>query len=293
MSVSPFSPSGLFGNFGAVCRMIKIEHSVFALPFAYIGAFLAADGWPGFRVMLLLTLAMVGVRSFAMAFNRVVDLPFDARNPRTQQRPLVTGEITPSQTWTFIAVMGSVFVLACWGLNPLCLALSPVALAVSAVYSLLKRFTWICHFWLGGVLALSPLAGTIAVDPHFTIPATLFFWGIVFWVAGFDIIYSCQDVAFDHSVGLHSVPQHFGIAQALTISSFCHVVTSVMFLTGGWAAGLAWPYYLVWAAVSGVLYWEHSIISADDMSRADMAFFTLNGYVSVAVFAGVLLGIYL
>lgn len=282
-----------FANFGAVCRMIKIEHSVFALPFAYLGAFIAAGGWPGLLPLLLLTVAMVGVRSFAMAFNRVVDLPFDSRNPRTQQRPLVTGEISPAQTWAFICVMATVFVLACWGLNPLSLALAPVALAVSAVYSLLKRFTWICHFWLGGVLGLSPLAGWIAVDPQFTVPAVLFFWGIVFWVAGFDIIYSCQDTEFDASAGLHSVPVHFGIPAALIISSFCHVVTSVMFLMGGWAAGLAWPYYLVWAAVSGVLYWEHSIISAEDMSRVNMAFFTLNGYISVALFAGVLLGVFL
>ncbi|UZP67431.1 putative 4-hydroxybenzoate polyprenyltransferase [Desulfovibrio mangrovi] len=280
-------------KFGAVCRMIKIEHSVFALPFAYIGAFMAAGGMPDVLTLLLLTVAMVGVRSFAMAFNRVVDLPFDSKNPRTQQRPLVTGEITPAQTWAFIVIMGTVFVLACWGLNPLCLKLAPLALAVSAIYSLLKRFTWLCHFWLGAVLALSPLAGWIAVDPQFTVPAVLFFWGIVFWVAGFDIIYSCQDTAFDKSIGLHSVPEHFGIRSALIISSFCHVVTSVMFLMGGWAGGLSWPYYLVWAGVSGVLYWEHSIISAEDMSRVNMAFFTLNGYISVALFAGVLLGIYL
>lgn len=281
-----------FASFGAVCRMIKIEHSVFALPFAYIGAFMAAGGWPGFSTMLLLTVAMVGVRSFAMAFNRVADLSFDSKNPRTQQRPLVTGEISPAQTWAFIAVMGAVFVLACWGLNPLCLKLAPLALTVAAVYSLLKRFTWLCHFWLGGVLALSPLAGWIAVDPQFTMPAVLFFWGIVFWVAGFDIIYSCQDVAFDKSAGLHSVPEHFGLSSALVISSFCHAVTAIMFLMGGWAGGLAWPYFIVWAIVSGVLYWEHSIISADDMSRVNMAFFTLNGYISVALFIGVLLGIF-
>lgn len=285
--------SSPLASFGAVCRMIKIEHSVFALPFAYIGAFLAAGGWPGLYSMLLLTVAMVGVRSFAMAFNRVIDLPFDSRNPRTQQRPLVTGEISKGQTWAFIVIMGAVFVLACWGLNPLCLKLSPLALAVSAVYSLLKRFTWICHFWLGGVLALSPLAGWIAVDPQFTVPAVLYAWGIVFWVAGFDIIYSCQDTTFDRSVGLHSVPVQFGLPSALIISSFCHVITAIMFLTGGWAAGLAWPYFLVWAGVAGVLYWEHSIISAEDMSRVNMAFFTLNGYVSVALFIGVLLGLYL
>ncbi len=282
-----------FAKFGAVCRMIKIEHSVFALPFAYIGAFLAANGWPGLYSMVLLTLAMVGVRSFAMAVNRVVDLRYDAQNPRTQQRPLVTGEISRAQTWAFIFIMAAIFVAACWGLNSLCFALSPLALCVAAVYSLLKRFTWLCHFWLGGVLALSPLAGWLAVDPQFTVTAALFAWGIVFWVAGFDIIYSCQDTAFDISVGLHSVPVRFGLPTALVLSAFCHAITAVMFLMGGWSAGLGWPYFLVWLGVSGVLLWEHSIISAEDMSRVNMAFFTLNGYVSVALYIGVLLGIWL
>ncbi|SIO31690.1 4-hydroxybenzoate octaprenyltransferase [Halodesulfovibrio marinisediminis] len=287
------SASTPLAKFGAVCRMIKIEHSVFALPFAYLGQFIAAGGFPSLKPFLLLTVAMVAVRSVAMAFNRVIDLPFDAKNPRTQQRPLVTGEISPAQTWAFIAIMVAIFVVACFFINELSFMLSPVALFVAAFYSLLKRFTWLCHFWLGAVLALSPLAGWISVDPQFTVPAVLFAWGILFWVAGFDIIYSCQDAEYDRSVGLNSVPAHFGLESALVISSFCHVVTSIMFLMGGWAAGLAWPYFAVWAVVSGILYWEHTIISADDMSRVNMAFFTMNGFISVMLFAGALAGIFI
>lgn len=279
-------------KFGAVCRMVKIEHSVFALPFAYLGQFIAAGGFPSLKPFLLLTAAMVAIRSVAMAFNRVIDLPFDAKNPRTQQRPLVTGEISPVQTWVFIAVMALIFVIACFFINELSFQLAPVALIVAVFYSLLKRFTWLCHFWLGAVLALSPLAGWISIDPQFTVAAVLFAWGILFWVAGFDIIYSCQDADYDRSVGLNSVPAHFGLESALVISSFCHVVTSIMFLMGGWAAGLGWPYFAVWAVVSGVLYWEHTIISADDMSRVNMAFFTMNGFISVMLFIGALAGIF-
>jgi 4-hydroxybenzoate polyprenyltransferase len=282
-----------FGSFAAICRMIKIEHSIFALPFAFAGAFIASGGIPAWKPFVLLTIAMVAVRSFAMAFNRVVDLPFDRRNPRTQNRPLVTGEITRLQTWAFIVVMAVVFVLACAGLNRLCLMLSPLALGISALYSVMKRFTWLCHFVLGAVLGLAPLAGWLSVDPVFTLPAALLFWGVLFWVAGFDILYSCQDTAFDIEVGLHSVPARFGIPTALVISTFCHVNTVVFFLLAGWAAGLSWAWYPVWAIVSLVLVLEHRLIRADDLSRVNMAFFTLNGVVSIVVFAGIVTGIFI
>ncbi|ABM29031.1 4-hydroxybenzoate octaprenyltransferase [Nitratidesulfovibrio vulgaris] len=282
-----------FGSFAAICRMIKIEHSIFALPFAFAGAFIASGGVPAWKPFVLLTIAMVAVRSFAMAFNRVVDLPFDRRNPRTQNRPLVTGEITRLQTWAFIVVMAVVFVLACAGLNRLCLMLSPLALGISALYSVMKRFTWLCHFVLGAVLGLAPLAGWLSVDPVFTLPAVLLFWGVLFWVAGFDILYSCQDTAFDIEVGLHSVPARFGIPTALVISTFCHVNTVVFFLLAGWAAGLSWAWYPVWAIVSLVLVLEHRLIRADDLSRVNMAFFTLNGVVSIVVFAGIVTGIFI
>ncbi len=275
-----------------LARMVKIEHSVFALPFAYLGAFLVAGGWPGWQPLLLLTVAMVAVRSFAMAFNRLADVRYDSLNPRTQSRPLVSGEIGKKETWLFVGVCALVFVGCCALMNPVCLLLSPFALAISAFYSFVKRFSWLCHFVLGLVLALAPVAGWLSVQPGFAISLALFFLGVLFWVAGFDIIYSCQDVEFDVTNGLHSLPAAYGMASALHISFFCHVNTSLFFLLAGWAAGLTWPYFLVWALVSLVLLLEHKIISADDMSRVNLAFFTFNGVISIAVFAGVCLGLW-
>ncbi len=279
------------GRIILLARMVKIEHSVFALPFAYMGAFVAASGWPGWGVMVLLTVAMVAVRSFAMAFNRLSDLPFDRLNPRTADRPLVTGELTPGQTRIFLLVTALVFVLACAGLNRLCLVLSPMALAWAAFYSWTKRFTWLCHFVLGSVLGLAPVAGWIAYDPTFTLTAVLLLFGVTFWVAGFDILYACQDVAVDREHGLHSLPAAFGVPAALALSGFSHAVTAIFFLLAGWSAGLSLVYYPVWAVVSGVLFWEHTLISPEDLSRVNLAFFTLNGLVAVALFLGVLLAL--
>lgn len=281
-----------FGSFAAICRMIKIEHSIFALPYAFSGAFLAAGGMPPSRSLIFLTIAMVAVRSFAMAFNRVADLRYDRLNPRTARRPLVTGEISPARTWLFCAVMAALFIAACAGLNTLCLALSVPALAFAAAYSLLKRVTWICHFWLGATLGLAPLAGWISVTPSFTLTPVLFFWAVTFWVGAFDIFYSCQDTDFDRARGLHSVPADFGIPTALVIAAFSHVVTSLFFLLAGWSAGLSVWWYLIWFGISAILFWEHRLLSPEDLSRVNMAFFTLNGVISVVVFCGVLLGLY-
>lgn len=278
-------------NLVLVCRMIKIEHSVFALPFAYVGLFLGADGWPGIVPFLLLTVAMVAVRSFAMAFNRLADINIDTENPRTRTRPLVTGELGIGFTVLFIIACGAVFVLACKGMNDLCFKLSPLALAWSAFYSFTKRFTMLCHFVLGSVLALAPLAGWISVDPQFTVPAVLFFFGVLFWVAGFDILYATQDRKFDRQRELFSIPAMLGLEKSLTISTFCHVNTAVFFLLAGFAAGMGWIYFLTAGIVGLVLIYEHTVISAQDMSRVNMAFFTLNGVISVMVFLGVLVDV--
>lgn len=282
-----------FGTFAALCRMVKIEHSIFALPYAYTGAFLAAKGLPSWSTLVYLTIAMVGVRSFAMAFNRVADLRYDRINPRTQRRPLVTGDISPAQTWAFCAFMAAVFILACAGMNSLCLILSVPALLFSAAYSLLKRFTWICHFWLGATLGLAPLAGWISVTESVSLTPLLLFCAVTFWVAAFDIFYSCQDVDFDREHGLHSVPADFGIPSALIIAAFSHVVTTLFFGLMGFSAQLSLYWYAVWLCISAILLWEHTIMKPDDLSRVDTAFFTLNGIISVVVFAGVLLGLYL
>ncbi len=280
-----------FGSFGAICRMIKIEHSIFALPFAYSGAFLAADGFPGLWDLCVLTVAMVAVRSFAMAFNRLADVAYDKKNPRTAMRPLVTGEISIAQTRLFCVFMGTLFVVACAGLNMLCFWLSLPALAWVAAYSYTKRFTWLCHFWLGTCLGLAPLAGWLSVLPTWHMTPILFFWAVTFWVAGFDIFYACMDVDFDRYTGLHSVPAHFGLEKALVIAACCHVFTALCLLLAGLSASLSGLWYVVWLLMAGLLFWEHRCVSADDLSRVNMAFFTLNGIVSVLVFVGVLLGL--
>lgn len=282
-----------FGTFSALCRMVKIEHSVFALPYAFSGAFLAAEGLPPWQGLVWLTIAMVAVRSFAMAFNRVADLRYDRINPRTQGRPLVTGDISPAQTWAFCAFMAAVFILACAAINTLCLMLAVPALLFSAGYSLLKRVTWICHFWLGATLGLAPLAGWISVTESVSLTPLLLFWAVTFWVAAFDIFYSCQDVEFDRQQALHSVPADFGIPSALVIAAFSHVVTAIFFGLMGFSAHLSVYWYAVWLCISAILLWEHRLMKPDDLTHVNTAFFTLNGIISVVVFAGVLLGLYL
>ncbi|WP_207264032.1 UbiA-like polyprenyltransferase [Desulfovibrio sp. Huiquan2017] len=272
-------------DLATVCRMIKIEHSVFALPFAYMGAFLAARGWPGLYNMIVLTVAMVAVRSFAMAFNRYADLDIDRENPRTQQRALVTGELSTRFTLAFIVGMAVVFVAACALMNPLCLLLSPVALAMAASYSFCKRFTPWCHYMLGSVLGLAPVAGWICVDPAISLPSVMLFCGVTLWVAGFDLLYASQDADFDRERGLYSIPARLGIPAALTISSLSHAVAAAFFLLAGWAANLGGVYFTVAGLIAVILMAEHLLVKPDDMSRVNVAFFTMNGVIAVVLFA--------
>lgn len=297
----------------ATFRMIKIEHSVFALPFAFTGAFLAARSvlpvgspaaspvsgaaqWamPGLGVLLPLTIAMIAVRSFAMAYNRLADLDIDSKNPRTQNRPLVTGELSVAFTKRFIFACMLIFTTACAALNTTCLLLSPVALAWSAFYSHTKRFTPLCHFALGSVLGLAPVAGWLAVSPaHLGYPAVLLFFAVSFWVAGFDILYACQDEAFDRSQGLYSLPAAQGVPRALFASSWTHAAAALLFPMAGWYAGLGVVYSVVSLLVGGILVWEHKLIKAEDLSRVNVAFFTLNGIIAVFIFLGAWLDLHL
>ncbi|OLN24682.1 4-hydroxybenzoate polyprenyltransferase [Desulfovibrio sp. DV] len=278
---------------GALARLVKIEHSVFALPFAYIGLFVAAGGWPGWRPFVLLTVAMVAMRSYAMAINRLADVRYDRINPRTAGRELVTGEVGIRAAWVFTAGSAVVFVAACAGLNSLCLLLAPVVLVWGAFYSLTKRFTWLCHFVLGSVLGLAPVAGWLAVRPEFALPAILFGCGVTCWVAGFDVLYACQDVDFDRSQGLHSIPAKFGVGTALALAAFAHVDAAFFYLLAGYAAGLSWVYYVFWGVCSAVLLVEHRLISQHDLSRINVAFFTLNGIIAALLGAGTLLAVFL
>ena len=283
-----------FGQFGDICRMIKIEHSVFALPYAWAGAFLAARGMPSARSLIFLTIGMIAARSFAMAFNRLADLPFDRDNPRTQQRPLVTGVISQKQTWAFCALMAIIFIAACAALNTVCLWLAVPALLFAAIYSLLKRFTALCHFWLGATLGLAPLAGWLSVNPSsLGLPAILLFWAVTFWVAAFDIYYAFQDMDFDVAFELYSVPASLGADTALTLAAFSHAMTSIFLLLAGYAANLSWPWYIVWFGISVMLLVEHRLMKPQDLRHVNTAFFTLNGIISPVVLIGVLLGIYI
>ena len=283
-----------FGQFGDICRMIKIEHSVFALPYAWAGAFLAARGVPSARSLIFLTIGMIAARSFAMAFNRLADLPFDRDNPRTQQRPLVTGVISQKQTWAFCALMAIIFIAACAALNTVCLWLAVPALLFAAIYSLLKRFTALCHFWLGATLGLAPLAGWLSVNPaSLGLAPVLLFWAVTFWVAAFDIYYAFQDMDFDVAFELHSVPATLGPDTALTLAAFSHAMTSIFLLLAGYAANLSWPWYIVWFGISVMLLVEHRLMRPQDLRHVNTAFFTLNGIISPVVLIGVLLGIYI
>ena len=283
-----------FGQFGDICRMIKIEHSVFALPYAWAGAFLAARGGPSARSLIFLTIGMIAARSFAMAFNRLADLPFDRDNPRTQGRPLVTGVISKGQTWAFCALMAVIFIASCAALNTVCLWLSVPALLFAAIYSMLKRFTALCHFWLGATLGLAPLAGWLSVNPaSLGLAPVLLFWAVTFWVAAFDIYYAFQDMDFDVAFELHSVPATLGPDTALTLAAFSHAMTSIFLLLAGYAANLSWPWYIVWFGISVMLLVEHRLMRPQDLRHVNTAFFTLNGIISPVVLIGVLLGIYI
>ncbi|MBQ9405382.1 MAG: UbiA family prenyltransferase [Desulfovibrio sp.] len=287
----PHNPSGQFFD---ICRMIKIEHSIFALPYAWAGAFLAARQLPSARSLIFLTIAMIAVRSFAMAFNRLVDLPFDRDNPRTRNRPLVTGAISVQQTRTFCWIMAIIFVLACAMLNMVCLCLAVPALLFAAAYSLLKRCTMLCHFWLGATLGLAPLAGWLSVTPAVPgLPVVLLSCAVLFWVAAFDIYYSFQDIDFDTAFGLYSAPVCCGSQGALLLAGFSHVMTSIFLLLTGFAAGLSWPWYALWLGISVLLFMEHRLMQPQDLRYVDTAFFTLNAIISPVVLLGVLLGIYL
>lgn len=272
--------------------MVKIEHSIFALPFAFMGSFAAAGGMPPLMDLILLTIAMVCIRSFAMAFNRIVDVKYDRLNPRTATRPMVTGEITAFRAWSFCGVMALGFVFACARLNTLCLVLSPLVLFTAGFYSFTKRFTWLCHFVLGLMLSMAPMAGYLAITGEFALPPMLLSAAVIFWVAGFDILYSCQDVDFDTKYKLHSVPAHFGIPTALILAGACHVNMVIFLFLAGYGFGFAWPWHMITAAVATLLLWEHTLVKPDDLSRLNMAFFAINGLIAIVLFFGVLAALY-
>ncbi|MBQ7617406.1 MAG: 4-hydroxybenzoate octaprenyltransferase [Desulfovibrio sp.] len=282
-----------FGTFGNLCRMVKIEHSIFALPYAWAGSCLAALGWPPLEKLVWLTLAMVAVRSFAMAFNRLVDLPYDRANPRTKGRPLVTGDITVAQTKAFCLVMAILFIVFCAALNKVCLLLAIPALLFVATYSYLKRLSVLCHFWLGASLGLAPLAGWLAVNPaSLSLAPILLFFAVTFWVAAFDIYYAFQDIDFDRSYGLYSIPARLGPDTALALAGFAHSMTTIFLFLVGLAAKLSFFWYVICFFIGLVLFLEHKVMLTKDLKKVNMAFFNMNGIVSPVMLIGILLGLY-
>ena len=262
-------------------EMIKIEHTIFALPFAFMGAFFAANGMPSMAQIGWILLAMVGARSAAMAFNRLVDLPFDAKNPRTAMRALPQKQLTRSFVVLFILTSSAVFVLAAAMLNPLALQLSPAALVIIFLYSYMKRFTWGTHFFLGLSLSCAPVGAWVAIRGTISAVPLSLGLAVILWVAGFDIIYACQDVAFDEREQLHSIPRRFGLARALWISALLHagmvILLAVLFLQ----VGLGWLSLAGLGIVAVLLAYEHSLVRPSDLRRVNAAFFTINGWISV------------
>jgi 4-hydroxybenzoate polyprenyltransferase len=268
-----------------VLEMIKFEHSVFALPFALTGALLAAratrNSWPTLRQILWIIVAMVAARSAAMTINRIVDLRYDRENPRTSQRPLASGALSVSFAWVFTVVAVIMFLVAAWQLNPLALKLAPLALAVLFFYSLTKRFTSLSHIFLGFALGISPAAAWVAVTGGLDLRILLLCAAVTLWVGGFDVLYACQDIEYDRQAGLFSIPKRFGIARALLIARLMHIGVVVLL---GWLAAsfaLPWPAWAGIAVVAALLTYEHSLVKADDLSKLDAAFFTVNGYISL------------
>lgn len=263
---------------------IRWEHTVFALPFAYIGAVLASGGAPSLWILAWITLAMIGARTAAMSFNRAIDARFDAANPRTALRPIPAGRLSVRAVTLMALLALALMIAAAAQLNTICLLLSPIAVAALAGYSYTKRFTWLCHFVLGFTDAIAPAGGWLAVRPTFAPPLVLLVCAVAAWIAGFDIIYACQDVAFDRQNGLRSIPARFGIAAALRASTALHILMIALLIALGLATGRGWIYGLGVAATGLLLFYEHRLITPEDMSRIDVAFFTINSYVAGVLF---------
>ena len=265
-------------------EMIKWEHSVFALPFAFCGAMLAARGWPSAWQLLWIVVAMVSARSAAMAFNRYVDADIDAANPRTRSRALPAGILSKQFVGIFVIVASAIFVLAAAMLNRLTLFLSPIALGIVLLYSYTKRFTRWSHLVLGFALGVAPAAAWIAVRGSLDVRILLLTAVVTFWVAGFDVLYACQDYEFDNSFGLHSLPRHYGISRGLLIARTMHVAMLLLLIAVVVAFGLGKIAMAGVVAVALLLAYEHSLVSAGDLSKLNAAFFTMNGVIAVVLF---------
>jgi 4-hydroxybenzoate polyprenyltransferase len=269
-------------------RLIKFEHTIFALPFAYVGAFLAVDGVPSAHDLLWITLAMVGARSLAMALNRLIDARIDAANPRTATRELPTGALSSARVVAFCLAALALYLVAVWQLDPLVRWLSPVPVAAFVVYPYLKRFTWLCHLWLGAVDGLAPVGAWAAIKGSLPWQAWALGAAVAAWVAGFDLFYALFDLDVDREQGLHSWATRFGEAGAFAGARALHLTTIALLVAAGVGLGVGDLYWVGVACVAALLGYEHAIVRPGDLRRLDAAFFTMNGVISVAFFAFVL-----
>ena len=304
-------PKGVVGRLRVLLELVKFEHSIFALPYAYIGAVYGAatvafavpaiyptpppmptpwvglDHWPTWAALGWITVAMIGARAFAFVVNRAVDKEIDARNPRTSGRAVPTGAITAWELWAFAALMLAAYLVAVYQLAPITHLLWPIPLAAFVVYPYLKRFTPFAHFWLGACLGLGAVGGWVAVGASLTDPTPWVFGAAVaVWTAGFDIIYSTQDYDCDVRDGIHSIPADFGIGEGLVVTRSLHVIAFVLFVLAGYFAGAGWAYYAGVLLAGILLAYENAIVRAHDLSRVNAAFFTVNGFVAVIILAG-------
>lgn len=265
-------------------EMIKFKLTVFAMPFAFMGAFLAAGGIPDGTVILWVIIAMVGARTAAMGFNRIVDRKFDGANPRTADRAIPSGQVKTAEAWGMVIVAACVFFAACYNLNNLTLLLSPLALALTFFYSLTKRFTSLCHVVLGLALSFSPLGGWVAVSGTLEGFPFVLALGVLFWVAGFDTIYACLDADFDVTVRLHSLPARLGRKNAFRLAGLFHCVAFALFVATGVYCQLNMIYYIGVLLAAGALLYQHILVSPTDLSRIHASFFSMNGFISIVLF---------
>jgi 4-hydroxybenzoate polyprenyltransferase len=286
-AVSPPSPAATGGKVQAFLRLVMIEHSVFALPFAYVAALTAmrSEG-PSVQwvTLLVITVAMVAARTVAMAANRIIDRQIDAQNPRTAHRELVTGALSVRSAWAGLLVALAIFLAAAAWLGWLCLLLSPVALFFLTIYSYAKRFTDFPQVFLGLAQAIAPLGAWIAVTGHWSWPAFVLGLAVGTWIGGFDLIYACQDIEVDRRIGVRSVPVRFGVAASLRASAVVHVLTVVLYAWFGALTGYGWFWWLGLLFTAAVLAYEHVIVKPDDLSRVNRAFFTANGVIGIVLF---------
>jgi len=280
-------PAMFLRNFRTTLEMIKFEHTVFALPFALLSSILASRGWPSGNTLLWIVVCMVGARSAAMAFNRIVDANLDGKNPRTQMRALPAGQLSARFAIFFTLTSSLIFIFAASRLNALCFWLSFPVLGILFFYSYTKRFTTFSHLVLGFCLGMAPLGAWVAIRGTFQLTPVLLCLAVCLWTAGFDIIYACQDVDFDLRNNLFSLPQRFGVKKALNISTALHCIMFLLLLGVFFAEHLGWISLLGIALVGALLWYEHSLVRPDDLSKVNAAFFTVNGYVSLLLLAAV------